>query len=107
VPIASTVRRPSEAVARALAPLGEGIDVTDYVRSLEREFAIAFTVSEVASVHTLGDMAALIGHRLAEAGRPSRADAIWPVVRRITAYEMGIAEAELHEGIRFVEDLCC
>ena len=92
---------------RSLLTLNEGIDTTEYIRQLECGFDVTFTPGEVERLHTLGDMAALIARELAEAGRPSPGHAVWPVVRRITAYEMGIAESELHEGIRYVEDLCC
>lgn len=98
---------------RSLLTLNEGIDATEYIRHLEREFDVRFTPDEVERLHTLGDMAALIARKLTDAGgSPGRAvwpavRAVWPAVRRITADEMGVAESELHEGVRFVEDLCC
>jgi hypothetical protein len=84
-----------------------GLDATDYIAHLERQFAVAIDPAEAESLRTLGNLARLLSQKLTTAGRPAADDAVWDAVRRITSEEFGVREDELKPGVRFVEDLNC
>ena len=83
----------------------DGLDPSEYIEHLEKEFHVHLGDGELASVRTLGDMEALLARTLTVAGDGPGGDMIWPILRRITSTEFGIDESELHQGVRFVEDL--
>jgi hypothetical protein len=86
---------------------GEGLDPTEYVEHLEREFEIVITPQAVEVLQTLGDLCQLVATQRAAQERPLGDDRIWQEVRRITSEEFGVDPSELHRGIRYVEDLNC
>ena len=84
-----------------------GLDLTDYVAQLEREFGIDIGPEDTRSLQTLGDLTALVAGKVTATGRPAPDGATWQAVRRITARQFGVAADELSAGTRFVEDLNC
>ena len=85
--------------------LRDGVDPSLYLDHLEKDFSVRFSDDELKSVRTLGDMQALLTRKLLAAGSGVNGEGVWSRLRQITSAEFGIDEAELHEGIRFAEDL--
>jgi hypothetical protein len=85
----------------------DGLDTTEYVEHLEREFAIRIPNEAAESLITLGDLCAHVAAQRQQQGRPLPEEEIWDNVRRITSHEFGVDPGGLHPGIRYVEDLNC
>src|SRR5688572_3248746 len=85
----------------------EGLDTTEYVEHVEREFAIRIPNEAAESLATLGDLCAYVAAERRQQGRTLPDEEIWDNVRRITSHEFGVDAGELHPGIRYVEDLNC
>jgi hypothetical protein len=81
-----------------------GIDTTDYVLRLEREFDITLP-PEAESLKTLGDLRDLIVRLLSHREQRSNPNQIWERLRRVSAYDLGVDESELHPHTRLKEDL--
>ena len=84
-----------------------GLDTTEYVERIEREYGIVIGDDAVGKLATLGDVCGYVCHQRGEQGRSLREEEVWHGVRRITAYEFGVDAGELHPGVRYVEDLNC
>ena len=69
----------------------EGLDTSEYVERLEREFEIILPDENAADLKTLGDLCHFISDQRTRAGRPLSEDDIWNRVRIITSVELGIA----------------
>jgi acyl carrier protein len=85
----------------------DGLDTTEYVEHIEREFGIVIRDEAVGTLATLGDLCVYVSRQRQEQARPLSGEEVWDTVRRITAYEFGVDAGELHPGIRYVEDLNC
>lgn len=99
------VHRLIDWVRSALA--GEGLDTTEYVRHIEREFGIVVGDDAAGRLATLGDLCAYVVAQRREQQRVISEEDVWKGVREITAWEFGINAGELHRGIRYVEDPSC
>jgi hypothetical protein len=85
----------------------DGLDTTGYVRRIEGEFNIDIRDEDAGTLLTLADLCRYVSRQRQEQGHPLADDVIWTSVRRITSDELGVDAAELHAGIRYVEDLNC
>lgn len=85
----------------------DGLDTTDYVEHIEREFGIVIRDDAVGTLGTLGDLCGYVVAQRREQQRPLAEEEVWKAVREITSEEFGVDASELHRGIRYVEDLNC
>lgn len=85
----------------------DGLDTTEYVEHIEREFGIVIPDEAAGKLKTLGDLCEYVSRQRQQQGRPISSDAVWNGVQRITSYEFGVDAGELHPAIRYVEDLSC
>jgi hypothetical protein len=94
---------------RWLASLGtaDGLDTTEYIERVEREFAIPIPAEAAESFATLNDLCNYVAANRRQHGRPLDSEEIWNTVRTITSEGFGIDPSELHPRIRYVEDLLC
>lgn len=85
----------------------DGLDTTEYVEHVEREFDVRIPPEAAETLATLGNLCDYVARERNRQGRPLPEGEIWDAVRRITSYEFGVDPRELHPGIRYVEDLLC
>jgi len=105
--IAARIFRWLSSVADGLFQDWDGLDTTDYVERIEREFQITVQDTDAARLQTLGDLCSFVFEQRRALGCPLEDEMIWHAVRRITSEEMGVHIDELHRGTRYVEDLLC
>ena len=85
----------------------EGLDVTEYVAAIERQFAVKLAPADIESTNTLRDMTHLVVRKLREGDRADTTDDVWPDLRRITSEQFGVDACKLNPDIRYREDLNC
>lgn len=87
--------------------LGDGLDLSDYIKHIERDLQVTLSDENSSHIRTLGDLCRVVSQLRRANGNPLSDEEIWNAVRSITSDELGIRADELHPNMRYVEDLNC